>query len=46
LLPQRVGFRHPHTGQWRNFEAPLPADFKEAIAGTALQMADYDTTDN
>jgi 23S rRNA pseudouridine1911/1915/1917 synthase len=32
----KLGFHHPRTGEWRNFEAPLPDDFKEAIARTAL----------
>jgi len=31
-----LGFRHPGTGEWKHFEAPLPADFKEAIAQTGL----------
>lgn len=42
----KLGFHRPRTGEWKNFEAPLPDDFKEAIARTTLQMADYDTTDN
>lgn len=28
----KLGFRHPRTGEWKNFEAPLPDDFKEAAA--------------
>jgi 23S rRNA pseudouridine1911/1915/1917 synthase len=28
----KLGFRHPRTGEWKNFEAPLPHDFKQAIA--------------
>src|SRR6266700_1712660 len=27
----KLGFYHPRTGEWKNFEAPLPADFKEAM---------------
>jgi 23S rRNA pseudouridine1911/1915/1917 synthase len=27
----KLGFHHPRTGEWKNFEAPLPADFNEAI---------------
>ncbi len=27
----KLGFRHPSTGEWRNFEAPLPDDFATAI---------------
>jgi 23S rRNA pseudouridine1911/1915/1917 synthase len=32
----KLGFHHPRTGDWKNFEAPLPADFNEAIAATGL----------
>jgi 23S rRNA pseudouridine1911/1915/1917 synthase len=28
----RLGFAHPRSGEWRAFEAPLPADFNEALA--------------
>jgi 23S rRNA pseudouridine1911/1915/1917 synthase len=35
----KLGFRHPRTGEWMNFEAPLPEDFKQAIAAVRLQMA-------
>ena len=28
----KLGFRHPRTGEWKNFEAPLPNDFQQAIA--------------
>jgi 23S rRNA pseudouridine1911/1915/1917 synthase len=27
----KLGFRHPGTGAWKNFEAPLPDDFAAAI---------------
>jgi 23S rRNA pseudouridine1911/1915/1917 synthase len=27
----KLGFRHPRTGEWKHFEAPLPADFASAI---------------
>jgi 23S rRNA pseudouridine1911/1915/1917 synthase len=27
----KLGFRHPRTGEWKNFEAPLPLDFATAI---------------
>jgi 23S rRNA pseudouridine1911/1915/1917 synthase len=27
----KLGFRHPHTAEWKNFEAPLPDDFATAI---------------
>jgi 23S rRNA pseudouridine1911/1915/1917 synthase len=27
----KLGFRHPRTGEWKNFEAPLPSDFNDAI---------------
>jgi 23S rRNA pseudouridine1911/1915/1917 synthase len=32
----KLGFRHPRTGEGKNFEAPLPDDFKQAIALTGL----------
>jgi 23S rRNA pseudouridine1911/1915/1917 synthase len=32
----KLGFQHPRTGEWRSFEAPLPADFKQAIEETGL----------
>jgi 23S rRNA pseudouridine1911/1915/1917 synthase len=32
----KLGFHHPRRGEWKNFEAPLPADFKEAIAAVGL----------
>jgi 23S rRNA pseudouridine1911/1915/1917 synthase len=34
----KLGFRHPRTGEWKNFEAPLPEDFKQASAAIGLQM--------
>jgi 23S rRNA pseudouridine1911/1915/1917 synthase len=30
----KIGFSHPLTGEWKNFEAPLPADFATAIKMT------------
>jgi 23S rRNA pseudouridine1911/1915/1917 synthase len=27
----KLGFQHPRTGKWKNFEAALPNDFDEAI---------------
>jgi 23S rRNA pseudouridine1911/1915/1917 synthase len=32
----KLGFRHPRSGEWKNFEAPLPDDFNQAIAAIAL----------
>jgi 23S rRNA pseudouridine1911/1915/1917 synthase len=32
----KLGFRHPRADEWNNFEAPLPGDFKQAIALTGL----------
>src|SRR5258708_2696274 len=32
----KLGFRHPRTGEWKNFEAPLPSDFVEPMAATGL----------
>lgn len=31
----RLGFRHPRTGIWRDFAAPIPEDFREAAGVTA-----------
>ena len=35
----KLGFRHPRTGEWKQFQAPVPDDFKEAVARTGLQIA-------
>jgi 23S rRNA pseudouridine1911/1915/1917 synthase len=35
----KLGFFHPRTHEWKNFEAPLPEDFKAAIAETGLQVS-------
>src|SRR5215471_20915392 len=32
----KLGFRHPRTGEWNNFEAPLLDDFRQAIAAARL----------
>ena len=32
----KLGFRHPRTGEWKNFEAPLPDDLNRAIAAMGL----------
>ena len=39
----KIGFRHPATGEWKQFEAPLPDDFRKAL--TAAQ-SDHETTDS
>ncbi len=31
----RLGFTHPRTNEWKEFEAPLPADFQAALATLA-----------
>lgn len=31
LHAARLGFRHPRSGDWMSFEAPLPADFQSAL---------------
>ncbi len=28
----KLGFTHPRTGEWNDFEAPLPEDFSEVLA--------------
>src|SRR5207249_10451101 len=35
----KLGFRHPRTGEWKQFQASLPGDFREAVARTGLQIA-------
>jgi 23S rRNA pseudouridine1911/1915/1917 synthase len=42
----KLGFRHPRTSEWKTFEAPLPDDFKEAIAAMELQMGCRRATEN
>ncbi len=32
----KLGFRHPRTGEWKSFEAPLPDDFNRAIEVAGL----------
>jgi 23S rRNA pseudouridine1911/1915/1917 synthase len=32
----KLGFRHPGTGEWKLWEAPLPDDFEQAIAAARL----------
>jgi len=32
----KLGFRHPRTHEWKNFEAPLPDDFNVALTTTGL----------
>lgn len=35
----KLAVRHPRSGEWKHFEAPVPDDFKEAIAATGLQIS-------
>jgi 23S rRNA pseudouridine1911/1915/1917 synthase len=32
----KLGFCHPRTDEWKNFEAPVPDDFNRAIAATGV----------
>ena len=32
----KLGFRHPRSGKWKIFEAPLPDDFNQTIATVGL----------
>jgi 23S rRNA pseudouridine1911/1915/1917 synthase len=32
----KLGFCHPRTGEWKNFGAPLPDDFEQAIVAAGL----------
>lgn len=34
----KLGFRHPRTGEWKNFEAPLPVDFRGALESLRVAM--------
>jgi 23S rRNA pseudouridine1911/1915/1917 synthase len=36
----KIGFRHPRTGEWRIFEAPLPDDFATALKLTTESVRD------
>ena len=33
LHASRLGFTHPRTGAWMEFESPIPDDFAQALAG-------------
>jgi 23S rRNA pseudouridine1911/1915/1917 synthase len=32
----KLGFTHPRTGEWQNFEAPVPDDFEETLLTLGL----------
>lgn len=32
----KLGFGHPVTAQWKEFEAPIPADFRQAMTSAGL----------
>ena len=32
----KLGFHHPRTGELKNFEAPSPADFKQAVSAVGM----------
>ena len=32
----KLGFRHPRTGEWARFEAPLPHDFRDTLHSVGL----------
>ena len=34
----KLGFRHPRTGEWKSFEAPLPDDFNGALVTIETQQ--------
>ncbi len=36
----KLGFEHPRTSEWKRFEAPLPEDFREAVAALAERRLD------
>jgi 23S rRNA pseudouridine1911/1915/1917 synthase len=35
----KLGFRHPRTGQWKHFVAPVPDDFNRALETTGIQTS-------
>jgi 23S rRNA pseudouridine1911/1915/1917 synthase len=35
----KLGFRHPRTGQWKHFVAPVPDDFNRALVTTGIQTS-------
>ena len=32
----KLGFQHPRTREWKNFEAPLPDDFRQAVRAVGM----------
>jgi 23S rRNA pseudouridine1911/1915/1917 synthase len=38
----RLGFRHPRTGIWLEFTAPIPEDFRQAAGVTEVMMRQWD----
>jgi 23S rRNA pseudouridine1911/1915/1917 synthase len=34
----KLGFTHPRSGDWREFEAPVPADFNDALGRLGLAV--------
>ncbi len=34
----RLGFRHPRTGEWQTYTAPVPPDMVALLAGTTLEL--------
>jgi 23S rRNA pseudouridine1911/1915/1917 synthase len=42
----KLGFCHPRTREWKEFQAPLPCDFTETTTLMGFKRPDYGTTDN
>jgi 23S rRNA pseudouridine1911/1915/1917 synthase len=39
----RLGFRHPRTGIWQEFTAPIPEDFRQAAGVTEEMVRQWDS---
>ncbi|HJT82757.1 MAG TPA: RluA family pseudouridine synthase [Chthoniobacterales bacterium] len=37
----KLAFQHPRTREWRQFEAPIPDDFRETMAAAGLTIVPY-----
>jgi 23S rRNA pseudouridine1911/1915/1917 synthase len=35
----KLGFRHPRTAEWKDFEAPLPGDFNAALQSVGISIS-------
>src|SRR4029077_2763232 len=40
----KLGFRHPGTGEWKEFEAPVPEDFRTVALAAGLTLITRDAS--